>query len=175
MAIWRLFDPTVVNPANNSLGAIWYGFSHAHGRTTLQKPKYNIVLPRVGFSWQPRANTVLRGGFGIYAASWSLDTYGGGMGNAFGSSGDYTDTTNGACPVVQLDADGNTPDTTDPGCGVGANNSASLNARYLTSPTTPDAQNGQSPSYNQYHALFLPTTSGPWLYSGRLEQTSSRS
>ena len=70
---------------------MWYGFSHANGRTTLQAPKYDIVLPRLGFSWQMRNNTVVRGGFGMYASTWSEDTYGGGMGNAFGSNGGYND------------------------------------------------------------------------------------
>jgi hypothetical protein len=145
------FDPEVVNPANGSLGAIWYGFSHAHGRTSLQAPKYNIVLPRVGFSWEAMPNTVVRGGFGIYAATWSDDTYGGGMGAAFGSSGTYTDTTAGICPIVQLNSNGSTPDTTDPGCGTGNYNSSSLNSKYLTAPTTPDAFNGQTVTYNEYH------------------------
>ena len=30
-----VFDPTVLNPANNTLGAMWYGFSHANGRDRL--------------------------------------------------------------------------------------------------------------------------------------------
>jgi len=145
------FDPTVVNPANNSLGAMWYGFSKANGRSTLQAPKYNIWLPRVGISYQPQANTVIRGGFGIYASSWSEDTYGGGMGDAFGSSGNYDDTTNGFCPVVQLDSDGSSADTADPGCGKGAYNASNVNAKYLTAPTAPDSRNGQGVSYNQYH------------------------
>ena len=96
-------------------------------------------------------DTVLRGGFGLYAYTWSEDTYGAGMGNAFGSSGNSTDATNGLCPVVQLSADGSTPDTTDPGCGVGQFNGQSINSLYLDSPTTPDARNGQGASYNQYH------------------------
>jgi len=145
------FDPTVTNPANGSLGAMWYGFSHANGRTTLQAPKYDIILPRVGFSWEMMPRTVLRGGFGVYAASWSEDTYGAGMGNAFGSNGNYGDTTNGLCPIVQLSGDGTTPDTTDPGCGVGSFDSTSLNSKYITSPTTPDALNGTNVSYNEYH------------------------
>jgi Carboxypeptidase regulatory-like domain/TonB dependent receptor len=145
------FDPTVVNPANGSLGAMWYAFSKANGRSNAQQPKYDIVLPRVGVSWQPKNDTVLRGGFGMYASSWSEDTYGAGIGNAFGSSGNSNDITNGFCPVVQLDANGTTPDTTNPGCGIGGNNAASINSRYLTSPTTPDALNGQQVSYNQYH------------------------
>ena len=145
------FDPEVVNPANGSLGAIWYGFSHAHDRTSLQARKYNIVLPRVGFSWEVMPNTVLRGGFGIYAATWSDDTYGAGMGGAFGSTGSYTDNTSGICPVVQLDSDGSTADTVDPGCGGGNYNPTSLNSRYLTAPTTPDAFNGQTVNYNEYH------------------------
>jgi hypothetical protein len=145
------FDPTVTNPADGSLGAMWYQFSAANGRKTLQAAKYDIVLPRIGFSWQPRNNTVIRGGFGLYASSWSEDTYGGGIGNAFGSSANYGDNTNGICPVGQIDSNGNSPDTTDPGCGVGNNNAKSLNSTYLTAPTTPDARNGQGVTYNQYH------------------------
>lgn len=145
------FDPTVLNPANGSLGAMWYGFTHANGRRNLQAPKYNIVLPRVGFSWELMPQTVLRGGFGVYAASWSEDTYGAGMGNAFGSSGSYSDNTNGLCPVVQLDGTGQGPDTADPGCGTGSLNSSSIDSKYLTAPSSPAARNGQSVSYNQYH------------------------
>ena len=147
------FDPTVINPANNSLGAIWYGFSHANGRTSLEAPRYGIVLPRVGFSWQPSGNTVLRGGFGVYASTWSADTYAGSsLGGAFGSHGSYSnDTTNGICPFVQLDSDGSSPDTADPGCGVGAYNLGSVSSLYLTAPTTADAYNGQGVSSDQYH------------------------
>lgn len=145
------FDPTVTNPANGQPGAMWYGFTHANGRHNLQAPKYDIVLPRLGFSWQVMPETVLRGGFGMYAASWSEDTYGAGMGNAFGSSGGYGDTTNGLCPIVQLSGTGAAPDTTDPGCGIGSFNSSSVNANYLTAPSTPDARNGQGVSYNEYH------------------------
>jgi hypothetical protein len=130
---------------------MWYGFLGQNGRTSLQAPKYDIILPRLGFSWQLRQNTVLRGGIGFYASTWSEDTYGGGMGNAFGSSGNYGDTTNGICPVVQIDSDGSAPDTADPGCGAGSNNPSSINSKYLTAPTTPSAQNGSSPTYNQYH------------------------
>ncbi len=81
---------------------MWYGFSGQNGRTTLQAPKYDIVMPRVGFSWQDIPNTVVRGGIGVYTSTWSEDTYGGGLGNAFGSSGSLSDanTTNGICPIV---------------------------------------------------------------------------
>jgi hypothetical protein len=158
-----VFDPAVNNfnvsssaingiPANSPVqGGIWYGFDGQNGRTTLQAPKYDIVLPRVGFSWQMRNNLVLRGGIGIYASTWSEDTYGGGMGNAFGSSGNYADTTNGICPVVQIGADGSTPDTADPNCGIVGYNPSSVNSKYLTAPNTPWASNGQSVTYNEYH------------------------
>ncbi|MCL5262955.1 MAG: carboxypeptidase regulatory-like domain-containing protein [Acidobacteria bacterium] len=146
------FDPTVINPANGQLGAMWYGFSHANGRTQLQHSKWDIWLPRFGFSYQPMTNTVVRGGFGIFASGWSEDTYGAGMGNAFGSSGSYSDTTNGICPVVQLDSKGQSPDTADPGCGTGSYNGTSLESHYLTAPTSAAASNGQGyVSYNQYH------------------------
>lgn len=159
----KVFDPAVVSmdvtdPVGSGYGqevqgGMWYGFLGQNGRTTLQAPKYDIVLPRVGFSWQVRNNTVLRGGIGVYASTWSEDTYGGGMGNAFGSSGGDSDSTNGLCPVVEIGAAGTTPDTTDPGCGVGVNNGVSIMSTYLTSPTTPWAGQGlnQSATYNEYH------------------------
>ncbi len=150
-----VFDPNVINPANNQPGAMWYGFSKANGRNQLIAPKYDTFLPRVGFSWQPMDNTVLRGGFGMYASTWSEDTYGAGMGSAFGQSGGYSDNTQGICPVVQLDQNGQSPDTTDPGCGITVNgtsyNDQSILSTYLSAPTTPDARNGQSVSYNEYH------------------------
>lgn len=147
------WDPTVINPANNAPGAMWYGTTKANGRTQLVAPQWNIWLPRVGFSWQAIPNTVLRGAFGMYASMLSEDTYGGGMGGEFGSSGNVTDSTQGLCPVVQFAGTGATADTTDPGCGTGSFNSSSILSRYLTAPSTPDAQNnpGGSVSYNQYH------------------------
>jgi len=148
------FDPTVPNPAGG-LGAMWYGFSKANGRGQLIAPNWNVWLPRVGFAWQPRNDTVIRGGFGLYASTLSIDTYGSGMGAAFGSSGGVGDTTNGICPVAQIDSDGSTPDMTDPGCGVvtdGTNfNTITPNAAYLTAATSPAARNGQGTGYNQFH------------------------
>ena len=73
------------------------------------------------------------------------------MGGAFGSSGNYGDTTNGICPVVQIGADGSTPDTADPNCGIAGYNPSSINSKYLTAPNTPWARNGQTVTFNQYN------------------------
>ena len=158
-----VFDPAVVSMdvtdavgqgyGQEVQGGYWFGFLAQNGRTTLQAPKNDIVLPRVGFAWQLRNNTVLRGGLGMYASTWSEDTYGGGMGNAFGSSGGSSDSTAGICPVVEIGATGQAPDTRDPGCGVGSLNGESIFSTYLSAPTTPWAHQGltQSVTYNQYH------------------------
>jgi Carboxypeptidase regulatory-like domain len=126
------FDPTVQNPTTNTLGGIWFGSTHANGRTHLQKPVYNTFLPRVGFAYLLNPNTTVRGGFGLFSYNWSNDTYGGGMGQAFGSKGSVTDDTNGVAPVVTFAGDG-----------------AAL--PYVNSSTAPDAYNGQSFNYNTYH------------------------
>jgi hypothetical protein len=138
----RSFDPTVLNPANNTLGAMWYGVTHANGRHRLQAPVWSTFLPRFGFSYQHDPNTVLRGGVGLYAYTWSVDTYGAGLGAAFGSSGSLFDSTNGVNDVVQLDSDGNTPEQPS---------GQSINSLYLKAPLTPDAYNGQGVPYNEYH------------------------
>jgi hypothetical protein len=136
------FDPTVVNPVNNTPGAMWYGFSHANGRTRLQAPVWTTFLPRLGVSYQFGTKYVLRGGVGLFAYTWSQDMYGSGMGSAFGSHGNLNDNTNGVYPVVQLNSDGNTATQPD---------GLSINSSYLTAPSTPDAYNGQSAPYQQYH------------------------
>ncbi len=129
----RTFDPTVPNPAaGGALGAMWYGSTHANGRTTLQAPVYNTFLPRVGFSWAAMPNTVIRGGFGMYAYNWSLDTYGSGMGSAFGAQGSTTDQTNGVTPVVILSSSGS-------------------NLPYVSATTNPSGFNGSGVSGNMYH------------------------
>ena len=150
-----VFDPTVTNPANGTPGAIWYAFNETNGRNQLIAPQYNLWYPRVGFSYQPLPNTVIRGGVGVYADTLSNDQYGGGMGGAFGSSGGTGDITNGICPVAQMNSDGSTPDMADPGCGVVTNgtnfNTLTPNASYLTAPTTADARNGQGVTETNFH------------------------
>jgi hypothetical protein len=129
----RAFDPKVQNPATGTLGAMWYGSTKANGRTTLQAPVYNTFLPRVGFAWLLHPDTTLRGGFGLYAYNWSLDTYGGGMGAAFGTQGNLEDQAPNVTPVVTLGASG-------------------ANLPYLNATTAPEGFNGQQVSYNQYHS-----------------------
>jgi Carboxypeptidase regulatory-like domain len=126
------FDPTVQNPVSNTLGAIWFGSTHANGRTHLQQPVYDTFLPRVGFSYALDNQTVIRGGFGLFAYNWSNDQYGGGMGQAFGQKGSVTDQTNGVTPVVVLASSGS-------------------NLPYVSNSTNPGAYNGQSFNYNGYH------------------------
>jgi hypothetical protein len=93
---------------------------------------FGTVLPRVGFSWLPRPDTTLRGGFGVYAYNWSLDTYGAGMGAEVSSSGNVSDTTGGITPIVLLGGSG-------------------ANLPYTPASTDPAAYNGQGVNFNQYH------------------------
>jgi hypothetical protein len=132
-----VFDPTIVNTGNNTLGGMWYGSTHTNGRTSLQDDVYNTFLPRAGFSYLPRPDMTVRGAFGLYAYNWSLDTYGGGMGNAFGGSGSASDQTNGIKPITQLD-------------GPGTNFQTGAALPYTQASTDPARFNGQAVTYNQY-------------------------
>jgi hypothetical protein len=127
------FDPTIQNTVSGNLGAMWYGSTKANGRGRIQNGVYDTFLPRLGFAYQLDPNTVIRGGFGLYAYNWSNDTYNGGvMGGAFGSQGSVTDTTNGITPVVILSGSG-------------------TNLNYISATTNPTAFNGQNVNYVQYH------------------------
>jgi hypothetical protein len=131
------FDPTVQNPATGTPGAMWYGSTHANGRTRIQNGVYDTVLPRLGFSYLLDRNTTIRGGFGIYAYNWSNDTYNGAsqgpiMGGAFGSKGSVTDTTNGVTPVVILSGTGS-------------------NLPYIAATTNPAGYNGSNVNYAAFH------------------------
>ena len=137
------FDPTVLNPATNTLGAYWYGTTHANGRTAMMANVYNTLLPRLGAAWAVNPTTTLRGGFGVYSYIWSLDTYGGnntvyGMGAALGASGGYTDPTSGIIPATKLDGSGTIFGTSTP-------------LPYSPISTSPTRFNGQPAGYVQYH------------------------
>jgi hypothetical protein len=91
---------------NGTLGSLW--FAPQDNRDSLQKPVRAIFLPRVGFAWSVRNDTVVRGGFGMYTYNYSQDVYGNGVG--FGalttSSGNTTDPNagTGPNPLISLSA-----------------------------------------------------------------------
>ncbi len=72
------FDPTLLNPSTQTLGAVWFakGANGVNSRTKMEQTSY-ISQPRVGFSWAPRSNWTVRAGYGIYAELLGQNTYGG--------------------------------------------------------------------------------------------------
>jgi hypothetical protein len=142
------FDPTVTNPATNALGAMWYGVTHANGRTHLEQGKWDAWMPRIGFAYALGQKTTIRGGWGIYTFPWSFDDYGSGLGLALASSGSESDSTNGANPVVLLNSDGST--------NYQGSNGASINSLYQNAPTGAGSYNGQGVNYTPYNT--------PWVH-----------
>ena len=145
------FDPTVLNPATNTLGAYWYATTQANGRTSLMANTFDTVQPRFGAAWGIDPKTILRGGFGVYSYTWSLDTYGGnnttyGMGAALSAAGGYSDPTNGILPATKLGGTGNIFGT----CSASSCTPSSTPLPFATA-SGPAAYNGQPAGYIQYH------------------------
>jgi hypothetical protein len=147
------FDPTIINPATNTPGAYWFGSTHANGRTSLQANTFNTWQPRLGFAWAHDPKTTLRGGFGLYSYTWSLDTYGGsntnyGMGAEILSSGSDIDQTNGITPMTVLGGAGTVCAAPLPTGGC----SGTTPLPYTAASADPTRFNGQSAGYIQYHS-----------------------
>ncbi|WP_446745026.1 carboxypeptidase regulatory-like domain-containing protein [Silvibacterium acidisoli] len=130
------FDPSIPNALSGNLGAMW--FAPDVGRKRAQENVYTGVLPRVGFAYSPRTDTVIRGGFGIYTTPWSVDQYGNAKGTGYGFSGNAEDQTNGVTPVTSLSGPGTFYGTATP-------------LPYISASRTRTAYNGQSVNYDDYH------------------------
>jgi len=107
------FDQNLVNtsgPFAGTLGSIW--IAPQDNRTTLQKPVWNIFLPRVGFAWSVKNDTVFRGGIGFFAYNYSMDLYGGEGGAQMGfgatSQGNISDPDSAAGDTGWISGTGNT-------------------------------------------------------------------
>jgi hypothetical protein len=139
------FDPTVTNPATNTLGAYWFESTKANGRSSEMANVFTTFLPRLGASWLMDPKTTVRGGFGLYSYNFSIDNYGN-LGNVIGgsiaSSGSYADQSNGIYPVTKFDG----PGTLFP---LGGGTAATL--PYTASSTSPARFNGQGANYAPYH------------------------
>jgi Carboxypeptidase regulatory-like domain len=129
------FDPTITNPVSGNLGAMW--FAGETSRTTLMQPK-NVWLPRLGFAWTPIGTTVVRGGFGVYALTWSMDDYGQGVGVGNNSTGSAADTSGGISPVTTLD-------------GTGTNLQTGTPLTYVVRNRSSSGYNGTNVPYNEYN------------------------
>ncbi len=122
-----IFDPNLLNPATGTLGAMRFGGN-------LEAPDYKVFLPRIGFAYSPRNNTVVRSGFGIYAYPWSVDTYSGGSeGVGTNYSGSLSSSGQAAGPVFIL------------------SQATYANLNYVGPSHSPSVYNGQSVSYVPYH------------------------
>jgi hypothetical protein len=70
------FDTTVASPAANAsfpqlLGGLSFAGKTGNGRSVYSRDHTNVV-PRIGFSYNPQASTVVRGGFGMSYAQLEL-------------------------------------------------------------------------------------------------------
>src|SRR5271157_883202 len=120
------FNPTLINPATNTPGAVMFA---PNGFTHFTNPQ-NFLAPRLGFAWSPFKDTSIRGGYGLYNFMQGQYGYGGanygsgyGLADSLASQDNITPifsfsanpglpagTAVGPPPVTPLPASGRTPD-----------------------------------------------------------------
>lgn len=93
------FQPTLINPADNTPGAMAFGsVSLGHD---LEKGKM-LAQPRIGASWSFLPNWTLRGGFGMYNIPWTANNYAGNAGNGYSAFASVIPPTNSYEPALLL-------------------------------------------------------------------------
>jgi hypothetical protein len=92
-------DPTLLNPATNTLGAMWY--CGQNGRHAMEATIWDNFQPRVGFAWAPKENWSVRASYGIFDNMWGGDTFQQGIGTGIAVSG-YDYSPNSLIPFMQL-------------------------------------------------------------------------
>jgi hypothetical protein len=85
------FDPTLINSATGTPGAMTYAGGPS-GWTHLQNTHYHFFAPRAGFAWTPKNNWSIRGGYGIFSILWSQFNYGNNVAQGFAITGYETST-----------------------------------------------------------------------------------
>jgi hypothetical protein len=66
-----VFDPNLLNPATNTLGAMVFGGQN--GRNALYSPNPHNFVPRVGFAWSPFDHWAVRASYGMFNMARSAD------------------------------------------------------------------------------------------------------
>jgi hypothetical protein len=97
------FDPTLVNPATGTLGAMWYAPTDGAGRrTSLENTIWTGLGPRLGFAYSPRPDWSIRAAYGIFDQHLDVSgNYNAGIGVATNPNGSET-TTDSITPVALL-------------------------------------------------------------------------
>ena len=129
------FDPTLMNPATGTLGALCFAgqtFGSHHCPRAQERAVTDLFAPRVGFAWSPKEKWSVRGAFGLFDLMWGANTYTGGQGIGWGTSG-FLGNTDQLTPIFQLV------------------NGPPLPVYPSASARTPDMLNGQGIGYIPYH------------------------
>jgi len=124
------FDPTLLNPATNTPGAILY--QGQLGRKAPQATAYDLFAPRIGFAWSPKNALSIRGAYGLFYMQEGADTYGNQLGIGWAIQG-YDTSPDLISPIFTLSQGPPSPIHPTP------------------ASRTPALLNGQSITYIPYH------------------------